>query len=338
MNVRDLDLMTYSEKTLHWMGHKNPWSPDGVPLRFKQPLRSFTAMNEEGNVWHMPLLVGRPCYGIITALLRYKDAMKPVKGKGMLPASRCATSCRLRESCERLVKERIKASPVIKAAHEDWLKAEGPSKFSAPQFETSAAGRSWKRLGLAAADAGFTSCNDATITEYYVNLDRESLVRDRQRKAADRERARKVGKIDGDHRADLEVASFDRLVALLEAMADPQAPRALSQLPVQSAQDLREVWLGREVLRAERKKCGARDIARWIIANGHRSDSATFEALCTRVSKDLQRIARFERTIWNGAPLLKRFSAQDEYWSQVWAEVGAPPSIHSLNLANSAPL
>ena len=38
---------------------------------------------------------------------------------------------------------------------------------------------------------------------------------------------------------------------------------------------------------------------------------------------DLERIQRFERLIWNGAPLLTPFNAQEEYWSQVSLELAA---------------
>jgi nitrate/TMAO reductase-like tetraheme cytochrome c subunit len=305
--------MTYREKTLHWAGPA-PWNPGGSRLRFKQPKRAFTAMteNKDGNVTYIPLLVGRPCYGIITAFLRYKDEMKPVKGRGLLPASRCSR-CILRDSCQRLVKERIKASPAVKAAHEEWLKAEGPTKFKERDFEHTLAGRLWKRLTVAAADAGFTSCNDAAVIEHYQRQDQQALADDRRRQAAKRERARKAGNVDAAHLADLKNAADDRLLNLTIARIAPIPPREFRGMPSESFIDLRNVWLGREVLRAQCKKCRAPDIARWIQVNGLRDASSTFAALSTRVTKDLQRLEKFERVVWNGAPLLKPFDPLVEY-------------------------
>lgn len=338
MTVRDLDLMTYREKTLHWM-RPDAWKPGGARLRFEQPKRPFRAMTDgAGNITHTPLSVGRPCFGIITALIRYKDAMRLVKGRGKVPSSRCAT-CKLRASCERVVRERIKSFAPLSAAYDEWLLAEGPSKFDTADFDLTHIGRLWTRIADAAADAGFTSVNDTSLIEHYQKLDRQNLQNDRLRKARIRELARKAGKIDSDHRADLEMAAYSRLTDILDAINDPHAPKTVSQLPIRSLQDMCEVWLGREVLKAEGRKCKAPDIARWIKANGYRSDSATPGALCTRVSKDLERIQRFERLIWNGAPLLTPFNSQEEYWSQVSLELAAiSPLENAVATQSSTPL
>jgi hypothetical protein len=333
ISVRDLDLMTCRERTLHWM-RPDAWNPDGARLRFKQPARAFRAMTDgRGHVSHIPLLVGRPCFGIITAFVRYKNAMRPVKGRGMLPASRCA-DCKLRQSCERLVKERIKAYAPLSTAHDEWLRAEGPSKFDTPDFERTHVGRLWKRVAEAAADATFTSSNDAAVMKYYERLDRDALERDRRRQAAKREQDRRKGKIDSDHLRDLEIAANNRVIDVVDAMTDTRAPRELRLLPIQSLEDMRDVWLGREVVRAERRKWKAPDIARWIEATRRRNDSATFAALCTRVHKDLARIARFERLTWNGAPLLKPFDPAQESWSQVWLELANLKLLQNPDLSD----
>jgi hypothetical protein len=291
-------------------------------LRFDQPKGAVHASTDlRGNVTYIrPLLIGRPCFGIITAFERYKDTMKPVKGRGLLPASRCA-GCRAREACERLVKERIAAFPPLSAAFKEWLLAEGPSKFDDRDFEHTHAGRVWKRVGLAAADAGFTSVHDAQVSEYYQKLDQEALDRDKRRKAAKRTQDRMAGTIDAGHRSDLEIAADSRLIEVLEAMDAPSAPRMLTALPMKSLEDMRDVWLGRETLHAEQKKCRAPDVARWIRANGRRDGSTTFAALCTRVSKDLQRIDNFGRMIWRDAPLMRPFDVNRESWSQVFLTI-----------------
>lgn len=330
--VRDLDLLPYREKTLHWM-RADAWNPDGARLYFKQPKRAFRALMQNGNIIHSPLLVERPCYGIVTALLRYKDAMKPVRGRGLLPASRCA-SCILRESCERVVRERVKADPPLAAAHDEWLRAEGPSKFGIANFDQTHVGRLWKRLGLAAADAGFTSCNDQAVADHYERADREALLRDRLRQAEKRKKGRANGVIDAEHLSDLDVAADSRVIDTLEAINDPRAPRSLRMLPMQSLQDLRDVWLGYEVLKAERKKTRAPDIARWLEANDYRNESATFAAFCTRVSKDLNRIRELQRFSWEGRSLFRPFGPAGESWSQLWMDLANTNLLENADAFN----
>ena len=319
--ARQLDLMSYREKTLHWM-RPDCWKPNGARLRFEQPKRPVHVSTDlKGNVTFIrPLLAGRPCFGIVTAFERYKDAMKPVKGRGLLPATRCA-DCKAREACERVVKERVAAFPPLTAAFKEWLLAEGPSKFDTRDFERTHVGRLWRRVGLAAADASFTSVNDAKVVEHYQKLDKDALERDRRRKAIKREQDRRTGTIDAGHRSDLEIAADTRLIEVLEAIDAPHAPRILRALPPQSLEDMRDVWLGRETLRAERKKCRAPDVARWIQSQGRRNVSATFAALCTRVSKDLHRIENLGRVTWRDTPLMRPFDVDRESWSQLFLTI-----------------
>ena len=328
MNVRDLDLLTYRKKTFHWM-RPDAWNPDGARLRFAGPKRAFGASTDGlGNVTYIQPVIGRPCYGIVTAFLRYKDAMRLVKGRGWLPSSRCA-DCILRESCERLVKQRLEAFPPLRTAHREWLLAEGPTQFNVPIFDNTHVGRLWRRVGVAAADAEFKSVNDAAVIEHYAQLNREALKTDRLRKVAKRERERRGGTIDDGHLSDFEIAANNRVMDIVDAMVARDAPRELTQLPVKSIEDMCDVWLGRAVLRASGQKCRAPDIARWIHATGRRNDCATPAALCTRVHKDLHRIARFERLKWRGTPLLEPFDPTCESWSQVWLENAALDPLHN---------
>ena len=135
------------------------------------------------------MVSGRPCFGSVTALIGYKDALKWVKGRGLMPASRCAT-CKVRESCERLVRERIKASTPLSEAYDEWLRAEGPSKLGSPGVDRTHVGRLWKKVGLAAVDADFTSSNDHALIGYYEKLDCDALQRDRDRHLNMRKRDR----------------------------------------------------------------------------------------------------------------------------------------------------
>ncbi len=319
-SVRDLDLFSYRQKTLHWL-REDAWNPDGDRLRFERQKNDVRLSTDRlGNVMSLSQVVtGRPCHGIITAFIRYKDAKKLVRGRGWLPSSRCAT-CPLRESCERLVRERLKAKKPLSAAYDEWLLAEGPMSFDRPGFAESHIGRLWKRVGLAAADANFTSVNDGAVADYYAVIDREALQADRLRKVAERKRDRRAGTLDEGHISDLEIAANNRVMDLVDAILASDTPRELRQVPVKSIEDLGEVWLGRELIRARRQKPRASEIARWILATGRRNDAATSAALCTRVHKDLARIALFEQLKWRGFPLLEAFDPSCESWSEVWLE------------------
>lgn len=119
--VRELDLLTYREKIKHWNREDDPWRPPSGSYRFNSKLpEDFRVQLSGGNIVNMPLVVGRPCHGIITAFFRYKDSIKYVKGRGQQPASRCF-ECRYRSSCERIVRRRIAATPTVRDAFDHWF-------------------------------------------------------------------------------------------------------------------------------------------------------------------------------------------------------------------------
>ncbi|MBA3677897.1 MAG: hypothetical protein H0W74_10925 [Sphingosinicella sp.] len=114
---------------------------------------------------------------------------------------------------------------------------------------------------------------------------------------------------------EIQVGAAYRSDDLVDAISDPDAPRILRQLPTESLVELLEVWIWREVLKAERAKVTAAGIARLIVQMGWRNASANFAALSTRVSRDLARIERFEKLPWRGWVLLPPFDPQLEFSS-----------------------
>ena len=87
--VRDLDLFSYEQKLRHFT-IEDPWNPESGPLRFNGKAPNFTVSFMGGEISRMTPLVGRPCFGILTALLRFRHAEKHVRGRGYMPNSRCA--------------------------------------------------------------------------------------------------------------------------------------------------------------------------------------------------------------------------------------------------------
>ncbi|HEX8583112.1 MAG TPA: hypothetical protein VF680_01720 [Allosphingosinicella sp.] len=311
LTVRDLDHLSYPEKIRHWM-REDAWNPGGIQLRFKNPaIDGFQAVMDRGHVTFQTLLVGRPCFGILTAFLRYKDETKFVKGRGIQPASRCGT-CKLRAHCERVVRNRIWASPVLKAAYNEWLLAEGPASFAMAGWRGSSAHRSWGQLCRVAFETVFTSVNDSAVVEQYRRMDEAAQATDRLRKQRSRERRRRAGILDAGHLFDIQVGAACRMDDLVEAITDDSAPKYLRQLPVKSLIEMMEVWVCREFLAAGMSKVTAPAIARLIERWNWQNDSTTVAALSTRVSKDLARIERFEKMPWMGWVLLPRFDPRAE--------------------------
>lgn len=310
--VRDLDQLSYREKVRHWM-RNDPWQPSGTRLRFNNPaVEPFRCVMSQGNITTMSLLVGRPCFGIPTAFLRYKDEMKLVKGRGMQPASRCGT-CKLRDQCDRVVRNRVLASPGLKTAYDEWLLAEGPASFGKLNWQGSSAHRAWGRLCRAALDAPFTSSNDNEVVAHYRALDEARLATDRLRQQRSRERKRRGGTLDGGHFFDIQVAAAYRMEDLVEAVTDDASPNSVRQLPAKSLIEMMEVWVCREFLVAAKSKATAPAIARMIVSLGWSNESATFAALSTRIAKDLARIGRFEKLPWAGWVLLPPFDPALEF-------------------------
>ena len=313
-NIRELDLLTYPEKISHWDGD-DPWTPPEGHYRFNNPEWENRRVSMiAGDVTAMPLIVGRPCFGILTAYLRFRDATKFVNGMGQQPASRCWT-CKSRTHCDRVVSRRIEAAPAIKEAFEKWLLMQGPTDILKPGWQ-SRSGSAWRRLVAACVAHPFTSTNDALVAAHYLASDEMSLEADRRRQALKRKRNASVGALDPGHVQDLKMAQARRanvLVAAVNQARIDKVPRALALLPNQSVRELLEVWLARETLMAQKLQARPSAIARWIVDHGLSNFCATPNALATRVTRDLERLKNLENHVWNNQPLLAPFDPRTEF-------------------------
>lgn len=315
-DVRQLDLLDYVAKLRHWM-RPDAWSPRGNRLSFKNPEVSPSSIRMDGgHVVRMPLLLGRPCFGIATAYLRYRNMTRYVKGRGNLPTGRCV-ECKAKEACHRVVERRLRGTDAITRAWTDWLQYDGPSSFSLPGFKTMHVSRLWSALYMELCKHPFTSSNDSAVVTEYARRDAEKLKQDQQRKEKARLAARKLGVVDDSDLAALDLAHSNRRLRLLLASMHPRAPKELTRLPEQSIVDLLDVWLGQETLRLRREKPNAPNIARWIDRTGRSNRSKNHDALASRVAKDLKRVALLERVEWTDGRLLPALDPKNELPSAI---------------------
>lgn len=317
ITVRELDELDYLAKLRHWM-RPDPWEPDGNRLYFKNPIISRSAIIMlNGHVQSMQLLVGRPCFGIATAFLRYKNHTRFVKKRGRLPAGRCNNDCKAREACASVVELRIRSSDSLTKAWTEWLQADGPAAFDMPNYDTSLAKRLWQAFCRDLARHPFLSSNDTAVATYYQEQDAARLEKDRNRQAIARKKARREGVVDEVDLAMLENAAIARRLRITLARLHPDSPIELNRLPEQSALELIDVWLGREVMRLRKMKLNAPNIARWIVETGRSNSSKNHASLSTRVVKDLKRIAEFELLPWDGGVLLPPLDETSELPAEV---------------------
>ncbi len=316
--VRELDHFDYLQKLRHW-ARPDAWRPGGTKLVFKNPaFRIGNLSMEGGNITRSKPLIGRPCFGIATAFLRYEHATRFVKGRGQIATGRCS-SCKSKDACRSVVEKRLRAVPELESAWTDWLKDGGQNVFTNARFERTPAYRSWSALTRELQKHPFTSVNDLNVSEAYTKQDNDNREKDRQRKARDRRKARRVGEIDDVDLELLRKAAKRRAQKLVGLRESTDCPRELSRVETKQLTELLQVWLGRESLRVRKMKDNAPSIARWIEETGRSHTSKNHAALSSRVVKDLKRISKWERLLWNDEPLLSPFDRLSEFPSEVKA-------------------
>lgn len=312
LTVRELDHLDYIAKLRHWM-RDDAWQPGGASIRFENPEYPLSSVSvSNGNITKAKPLVGRPCFGIPTALLRYQHATRFVKGQGYKPYGRCH-SCKAKDACRWVVNQRLKSVEPITKAWTDWLQEGGHVIFSQPNFKQSYGYRLWTYLCRALQDHPFTSVNDDHVVAVYAERDRVALEKDRGRKAQARRRARRAGELDEADEELLKIAARKRAINLVEYRRDEECPDKLKRIPFKSLKELMQVWLGREILRAKKIKDNAPNIARWIVDDGRSNTSKNHAALSSRVSKDLKRIALLEKLSWRGSIMLPTLDYDIEF-------------------------
>lgn len=314
--MRELEHLEYSAKIRHWM-RDDAWSPGGVTLRFENPVYKIgDVLMLDGNITRAKPLIGRPCFGIATALLRYEHATRFVKGRGVVPTGRCS-NCKAKEACRWVVNARLRSHPDLERAWTAWLQAGGAHAFSMPHFKKSHAYRCWMALYRALAQHPFTSVNDEHVAEAYLQQDRDRREKERLRKAKARRAARRTGEIDEHDEKLLKDARKRRGSVFVEAKQSDDCPKEIKRVPGTSLVELLDVWLAREILRARRVKPSLGNIARLLVDQGKSDKPKADAALETRVHRDLNRIRKLEKVLWRGKPLLPPLDRKTEFPSDL---------------------
>lgn len=325
MSLRDLDNKSYDGKI--WLfSQLKPWqarrnrSSIGetneeriargryefytIPMRNQSDFGWYDVKTDKkGNVTSMPLLVGRPCFGIITARLRHGTLADTIirRGKfaGTVP-SRCGR-CNVHDACHRLVDERITAKPVIADAVKNWANKGGRDIFKTQEAFHANRG-SWTTLVQTVRNNVFTSVNDQAVAASWIAEEKARLERDRIRKAEERRKARRRGIIDFDLAKQAMVERNDRIVRLEHARKHASPPHWITKLNDQSSTIIADAWMTHYLLRAAKNITNPSSIATKMMKRG-RYRHLAHGSLRARLKNDLARAIQLDLIILDGETL-----------------------------------
>jgi hypothetical protein len=301
LTLEELDTASWDEKVFAFAG-LSPWRQNRIRIRMPNKVtidQNDMRTDGRGNVLDMPSLVGRPCFGIITAVLRHGSTSDRwvARAKKMMP-SRCG-ACKARLGCHRLASERILSSTELLRAFENWKNKGGRSMFASDKAYHAVKG-SWTRLTQLVRTSPFSSVNDAVVAKYYTERRQEFLRKDRDRKKKERARARAAGIIDQELFDDIAIERDRRITRLGAAMHGPGAPRWMSKLHDHSCGLIANAWMGNVLLSLGGKKTNPSRIAQWMIDHGGNSGLGR-DVLRQRVPDDLARARKLEKLVLPGA-------------------------------------
>lgn len=252
-----------------------------------------------GNVSAMPPLIGRPCFGIITAYLRH-GSMEEIYVRRMRKTrpSRCGR-CGVQRACHGLAKERIKSSPILIEKVAEWVKKGGRGMFKSDSQLRTGKG-SWTSLTWNAASISFISSNDMVVMSHSQAKKIEIFAKDRERKRIARKKARQDGIVDADLVAQAIVERERRQMYLEAARKNSAAPHWIKRLPDGSAEKIADAWLTQYLLSVARRKTNPNRVASAMqFQNKYRSSNK--DSLRARLAVDLPRVAVLERLALPGS-------------------------------------
>lgn len=298
----ELERMTGAEKLDHWLGDK-PWKIDGTVLRLpavRHIHAGYIGMNDKGDITRMPPLPWRPCFGQVGAYLRHGGMDLVFNPKnGSYQKSRCAR-CDARNACHYVAEKRLRSSPQIGDAYQNWLAVggrectwgAGSSKASTPRLRL-------RDLLRELRNAAFKSVNDEYVLATYQSKIDERKQKDAERKRKQRARdsvaMAKTGDVD---LATAEVLEAHRLVrkANFEYLAaTSDAPTRIKRCPPETADFDSLVWVAFQRIALTGAKpnpssCAA-ELARMGVGNDRNQN-----ALRSKVSRSLVRKVELEKT------------------------------------------
>jgi hypothetical protein len=293
-----LERLSHAEKIQHW-AQEEPWSGLKLPRNVPQLKAGHIFLDRAGNITKMPELIGRPCFGQVTAFLRHgghQPFWQPVARRWM--NSRCMR-CPARAACEYVVEERLRATPHIEAAYREWRGAGGREATWKTKSPGGLARTHYRELlRLLRTTVQFTSENDEIAIAHY-----ESVLRKRREKDRDRQRQKRLqraleraraGEFNDEVEEILKLQRIWRQIRHAEAKKHPGAPRQLELAPPDSSVFDSQVWLAKTRLELRGKAVNDSNTAKEMQLLGfelHRSRNA----LRDRVRRSLTRVALLER-------------------------------------------
>lgn len=296
MSLMHLDLESYDQKIWRFSTER-PYTYRTKPIRVRNAT-TFSIqdiqISNDGNIEQMPELIGKPCFGIITAYLRHgaPEAWSQ-KIKRLVP-SRCGR-CEVRDACISVCNVRILAVPAIATAVVEWNRKGGRSIFATPKSLHASRG-SWTKVVQVARTAGFTNSNDSEVIAHWDREQQKLHVEEEKARRRALRKSRAAGVLD-DGLVALVMAERDKraMYLKLERMA-PNPPHWIAKLDDRSANMIASAWAARFLLRFQPRKITPGMVATRMLKDQMVS-GITQPSLRQRLPNDFRRIAMLERSV-----------------------------------------
>lgn len=311
-----LERLSHAERINHWGGAK-PWGGLKLPRRVGPIQPGHISFDNAGNITRMPLLLGRPCFGQVTAYLRHggdRQFWNPRTKRWM--NSRCMR-CPVVTACEAVAEERLRSTPEVAQAYREWLRAGGRRATFKGKRSSSQAKILYRNLfQVLRTRVQFTNDNDRFVIEHYETILQERREKDRERHRQKRLRARlqraRAGQFDKEVEHVLDLQRIWRQIEHDRAGKHPQGPRRLKQAAPDSSKFDAQVWLAKTRLQLRGRTVNDSNTATEMQSLGfdvHRSHGG----LRDRVRRSLDRVAFLEYTSLPGRtePIWPRFGHRE---------------------------
>ncbi|MFL9840515.1 hypothetical protein ABS767_06020 [Sphingomonas sp. ST-64] len=253
----------------------------------------------------MPLLKGKPCFGMPQVFVRHgkRTRMTTTRyGTRIETETHRCGRCKIRDSCSNLTRERLRSDRNISAALLEWNRFCARIHNGNPTFSREA-GRCWQKFLKALADHGpFANSNDALLAEEEA-LDREKKLekwrRDKLRQRANERASRRAAGLPPPD-AFVAEAMFQRDLRVDELLAlagRSDMPARIQKITPQDANVTANItadaWLGRLLIAASGGSPTPGGVARWMIKEG-RAQGKSYPVLKARMKRDLARVDMLE--------------------------------------------
>lgn len=297
VRLKELFAFTPIQQIRHWAGHA-PWEDMRLENKVMISVNSVIC-DAEWNIIRMPLFM-KPCFGQPTAFVRHGGDQPIVHPRFGTVKSRCMR-CNAKESCERIAKVRLRATPDLKNAYVRFERAGGSFGLKNPSLCQTAQREFDSLIHALVAHGGFTSVNDEAATIELERRARARKERDAEKKRIARRKAIKRGDFTFEFIDLMERERLKREQALVAIKSLDGLPRNVCRMPLTSARITGHVWFARECKRIAGEKLNPSSIARALTVHWPTIyPPSRFNALRQRTGADLNRVATLERFVPKG--------------------------------------